>query len=786
MRVNRYDLYLDIDFRNLSFKGRVLIDLASNGDVVLNSVGLHIQRALSGGRDFPFEQKGDDLIIKTGPLQGLLEVEYTGRIQESLVGLYKAPYRDSYILTTQFEAANARRMFPCLDHPAHKAVFKLAVKVDADLDVISNMPAESERLEGERKVVSFQETPRMSTYLLYLGIGRFEQASESWEGKEILVATRPGTLSRCSFALEVAKKALSYYRAYFGIPYALPKLHLVAVPEFAAFAMENWGAVTFREAGLHVDEKSSLRTKKRVAEVVAHELAHMWFGNLVTMSWWSDLWLNESFATFMSYKALQDAYPEWKPWQDFMTRTSGALSRDGLKNTHPIRAEVSSPEEIEQIFDEISYSKGASVLRMIEAFIGEDSFRKGVSQFLTRFAYSNAAGDELWAALEEASSQQVRTIMKRWIETPGYPAVTVQEEKGRLKLRQSRFLLSGEAEAGVWPIPLTMNLDNRQETRLFDSEELEIEAKGLRSLNLNAGQAGFYRVHYQGLYGKVMKAPLSALERWGVASDAYAFFLAGKMPLREYLKIVERYGGEREFLPAYEVSGQLLHLYAILPKRFAPAMRAYHRMQVRSLERRRDEEGAMLRGIMAARLCRVDSLFANRLGRSFNRYDKVEPDMREAVAVAYAMSRQDYDGLLKAFREAPSDEEKTRLLGALTAFKDPALVALTLGLLLSGEVKRQDVGSAVAAASINPYTRDVVWRWLRTNIRRLEALYEGTGGLSRILLSVIPLLGIGRAREVEQFFSENRLRGAESGVRAGLEKLSIYEKMNRRLTLMKP
>src|SRR5439155_1967141 len=222
------------------------------------------------------------------------------------------------------------------------------------------------------------------------------------------------------FSFEVAKKALDYYESYFGLPYELPKLHQVAVPEFAYGAMENWGAITYREVLLHVDKDTSIRGRKAVARVVSHEIAHMWFGDLVTMKWWDDLWLNESFATFMGTKAVDDAYPQWNVWQDFVrTQTSGSMGRDGLRSTHPIRAQINDPKEIEELVDEISYGKGASILRMIEAFIGPDQFQKGVRKYLRRFRYSNARGCDLWDSLSEASGTNVDRIMDAWISKPG-------------------------------------------------------------------------------------------------------------------------------------------------------------------------------------------------------------------------------------------------------------------------------------------------------------------------------------------------------------------------------
>jgi len=778
MQVRSYDLFLDLDFQNLQFKGRVLIELESEGDVILNSIGLRILNSRADGKTFHFEQSGENLVIKTGPFKGTLEVEYAGSIPDLLVGIYRAPYNGAYIVTTQFEAAHARRMLPCIDHPDYKAEFKLTLKINKDLDAISNMPIESVEVEDDKKVVSFQKTPRMSTYLLYLGIGKFEEAKERLGDIDVIFATSIGKARKGQFALEAAKRSLEFYQSYFGISYMLPKVHLITVPEFAAGAMENWGAITFREAALEVDENSSFKTRRRVAEVVAHELAHQWFGNLVTMKWWNDLWLNESFATFMAYKVVDSAYPEWRAWQEFLvSQASGAMARDSLKNTHPIEVDITSPNEIEQIFDEISYGKGACILRMIEAYLGADDFRNGVNSYLTKHKFSNATGKDLWSSLEQVSGKHVERIMSEWIKKPGYPVVTAMMSKGKLILRQERFLLSGEYEKDVWPIPVTMKLDGESNKLLLDKEEIAIDIKDAKSLKLNVDHTGFYRVYCKGIYDLLWRSELSAFDRWALIFDAVAFLIAGKMHFSEYLSLVRRYYREQDYLPAREASDQLTFLYLIMPSRVAEISREFHRSQLKILEGKTDENSSILRSIMAGRLAMVDEAYAKELGTEFHEYEKVEPDMRGAVAIAYARAFSNLEEIVSRYRKSLSDEERSRLLDAMTSFKETSLVALSLGLALSGEVKRQDVGSMILAAAANPDARDLAWTWLKVNIGRLLKLYEGTGRLSRILLSVIPILGIGRVEEVERFFEENRIPEAEKGVEAGIEKLKIYDRL---------
>ncbi|MCJ7632860.1 M1 family metallopeptidase, partial [Candidatus Bathyarchaeota archaeon] len=765
------------------FLGKVNIDIESEGDIVLNSIGLTILQLSAGGKSINYEQKDDDLFIKTGSFKGILQIEYSGFIPDKLTGIYSAPYDNTYVVTTQFEAANARKMLPCVDHPGFKAEFRLTLKIDRDLDAISNMPEESVKVEGDKKVVVFQKTPKMSTYLLYLGVGKFEEMKDRLGKIDIIVATIPGKTSKGKFALEIAKKSIDFYQSYFGIPYMLPKVHLIAVPEFAAGAMENWGAIAFRETALFVDEKSDVKTKKRVVEVVAHELAHMWFGDLVTMKWWDDLWLNESFATLMAFKVVDTIQPEWETWQDFLkSETSGAMSRDSIKNTHPIEVPVKSPSEIEQIFDDISYGKGASVLRMVEAYIGAEDFRIGIRNFLNHYKFLNANGTDFWNALEEKSGNKLKIIANEWVRKPGYPIINVSLNKKKLILEQKRFLLSGEAE-DIWPIPIVMKLNGESKKLLLDKKEEIINVENLESLKLNIDQTGFYRVYYKGLYNLVWKSKLSTFDRWGIIFDALAFLVVGKISFLDYSKLVKRYYSEKCYLPALEVSDQMAFIYALMPSKIIEISKEFHRSQLKILENKCDENSIMLRGIFANRLTMLDEDYAKDLASRFRDIDQVEPDMKDAVTTAYARTQNAFEPIVKMYRESTSDEERIRLLSAMSSFKDTSLIALSHGFALSGEVKRQDIGTVILSSLRNPDAKELTWIWLKINIERLRSLFEGTGRLSQILLSAIPILGIGKVEEVEKFFNQNKVLGAENGIEAGLEKLKIYDGLVRKILL---
>jgi len=782
--VREYDLLLDVDFTGLKYGGKVTIDLASVGDVSLDAVGQQITTVTAGGKKVPFKHSGKVLEIQTGKFSGPLEIEFSSKVSDNFTGFYKASYGDGYILSTHLEAVQARKVLPCVDHPAFKAVFKVRVRTDANLSVISNMPIESETKEGQKKIVTFKKTPKMSTYLLYLGVGKFVQEKNRHGATELYAAyaDRPTGKINTEFSFDATRKVLDYYESYFGISFQLPKLHNVAVPEFAYGAMENWGAITYREILLHVDKDTSIRARKSVAHVIAHEVAHMWFGDLVTMKWWDDLWLNESFATFMDFKSTDRAYPEWKVWQDFVrTSTSGAMGRDALTKTHPIMAKVHDPEEIEELFDEISYGKGASILRMIEAYIGSENFKKGVAQYLQKFRYSNASGHDLWSSLQEASGTDVSRIMEGWISQEGFPVVKASLVDGRLTLEQERFLLTGGTSKQTWPIPVTMNVDGKTQSLLLDKKKAEVNLPTTpRSLKLNVDQTGFYVVQYNGkeLLDLVWKSGLSPLDRWGLISDAKASLLSGRTSFKEYIKLVEKYQNEEEYLPAVEVSDQLSFLYQIAPSKLIDTSRKFHSAGLRIFEGKKDDNSTTLKGIIAARLILLDDVYAKKAGSKLNELANVEPDMKRSVVMGYARSSNDYDGLVSGYTKSTTDEERLRYLEGLASFKTPELVARTLDFALSGKVKRQDVRNVILYATANPDARTAVWQWFKKNMAKLEEMYSGTAQFSIILREYFSIIGVGRLAEVEKFFSDHKAIGAD----IALERLRIYDQLARTIT----
>lgn len=785
MEVSSYDLFIDLDFQGLKFNGTLRVKLKTDQDIVLNAVALDVTRVNSNAKSFRFNQEKDDLKIESGPFDGVLQVEYAGRIPDSLTGIYRAPYENTYIITTHFEAAQARRMFPCVDRPDVKAEFKLTVKIDNDLEAISNMPIESQKVDGVKKVVVFGKTPRMSTYLLYLGVGKFQTHTSKVGNTDIILATTPGKTKLGAFAENEARMAIEFFNSYYKIPYALPKVHLIAVPEFAMGAMENWGAITFREILLLADANTSARGKMRSTMAIAHELAHQWFGDLVTMKWWDDIWLNESFATFMAYKALDLAHPEWRIWTNFFNGDPtvesmvGAMDQDSTESTHPIQVQVTSPDELEQIFDAISYGKGAHVLQMLEAYVGEQAFREGVQRYLSAHAYANATGSDLWSAIEGASGQPVQKIMSSWIQQPGFPVVTVSKSDGKLTLRQERFLISGgpDKEKFRWSIPVIIEVNNQRKNILMEGSDYEIVVDDLKSLRINPDRTGFYAVNYQGVDEVVWRSELSPYDRWGLLYDTFSFLLSGRTNFNQYLTTLTKFERETDTLPAQELSDQITLLYSLMPSNILGISKKIHRGLLETFKDSTDEKSLILEGLLASRLAVIDPDYAATLARNFDDYGKTSPDMRLAVATAYARSTNDLDGLTRMYRESSSDEDRIKFLQSMTTFSGEELVKRTLNFAISGEVKRQDVISVVTAATKNPEVKDMTWDWLKSNMGKLQELYQSTGLLSTVFMSIIPVLCVGRLSEAEDFFAKHPISDAGAGIKVGLEKLRAYDQL---------
>jgi tricorn protease interacting factor F2/3 len=800
VNVQAYYLDLKVDYRTLVFHGHLRIDgTPDGGELYLNSVGLRVTNAWAGPTPLAVrsEPAQEELILSgIPPGTSSVELDYEGTVlTDKLVGFYRSHYGDGYLLTTQLGPSEARRMLPCIDRPDRKAVFHVSVTAPKDLQVIFNTPARSTTESNGTRTTYFDPTPRMPTYLLYLGIGHFDTVRSQSGSVGLAAFAPPGRGSSGAYALGIAQKLLPEFERYYGIPYPLPKLDLVAVPEFWAGAMENWGAIAFSEMALLVDPGTSTFRRRGIAETTAHEMAHMWFGNLVTMKWWSDIWLNEAFATFMSYRILDRAFPDFESWNDFLPRWSGAAFRgDSLQSTHPIFQPVEDADQINQIFDDISYGKGASVLRMIERYLGEETFRKGVNTYLERFQYSNASHDDLWTALEDVSQTPVRRVMNEWISRPGVPVLVARVIGSRLTIDQRRFLYNGRHAAESWPIPVVARLDGVEQKILVEKPHTEIQLKTDEPPFLNVDASGFYRVLYDLHTLEQLRErflTLSGLDQWSLLHDLAPFVEAGDLDIAQYLEFLRLGESVTHFAVLSQFGRSNAALYTVLYDHpaFLEGYRSYLRAQTERLgiEPAAGEpatHGVTREGLLSQRVW-VDPEFARELANRYADYDRVNPEARDAIATAYVRTggAAEFDRVLERFRSATAEGEMFRLLGALTASRDPTLVERILQMAERKELLLSLLPVAIVGAARNPDARAVTWAWLQRNLDSFAESFRGTGRTSALLEVVLQRLGLGRETEVREFFQDRTVTEGSRGIANGLELLAAGLAFRKRLGL---
>ena len=837
VRPTRYALNLEPDLNTFKFDGYVSIDIEvseQTSEVVLNSAELDIHYGritLESGSSYratgvSFDEDREtatisfDSPIPAGTAQ--LGIDFTGELNDKLRGFYRSSYTDvdgnqRWMATTQFESTDARRAFPCWDEPAIKATFDVTLIVPEELEVISNTePVATTVGASGKKSVRFAETPIMSTYLLAFIVGDLACVQDRTDdGVLMRVWATRGNEDKGRFALETSMDLLDYFHEYFGVPYPLTKLDHIAIPDFAAGAMENWGAITYREVALLVDpENSSAGTREIVAAIVSHEMAHQWFGNLVTMEWWDDLWLNESFASWMGDKAVDYLHPEWDMWTQFLTHDTGsALNLDGLRNSHPIEQEVGNPAEIGQLFDAISYSKGGSILRMLEHYLGAEDFQKGLQIYIKRHEYANARTRDLWNALGEASGQPVAEIMDTWTSQTGYPVLdtTVRRSDDAVEvgLSQSRFLYDDvlgddEDDDTLWKVPITARTASNAEPvrELMDDAEATLSlspstfGQADEWIKVNPGQSGFYRVKYTDDEIERLKAPirnltLPAQDRLGLQSDAYALTKAGHIPASAYLNLAEAYSNETDPSVASDLAACLNALDNLLSdEEFYTAYQAFGRSIFKPIGERagwdaRDGEGhrdVLLRSTALGQLGRFDD--ADTLVEASRRFERYREDAAAVPAdlrsVTFSMAAQQgdqhlYDTMWELEQRATLQEEKMRFLGALCGFSDETLLQETLERSLNDDyVRSQDTIRVMVGVASNRSGRELAWQFLKDNWAEFDRRY-GEGGFAIMrLVSISSLFATQEKRqEVEEFFAANPVPAAERTIRQGLERMAI-------------
>jgi aminopeptidase N len=559
----RYAITLAPHLDTLTFDGQERIHLRvpkPTQTVTLNAADYTVTRAAVGANAATIKQDADTETVTLTFAKPLpagaadLELAWNGKLSDKLNGFYHAESEGKRYAFTDFEPTDARRAFPCFDEPALKAKYQMTAVIDPAHVAISNTPVVSEKVDAQKKLktVKFAETPRLSTYLVALAVGPLVESHTTSGKTPIRVFTTPGKAKLAAFALKSAAELLPFYEQYFGVPYAYGKLDLVAVPDFEAGAMENAGAIFFRESSLLADERSAPDQQRRVAMIIAHEVAHQWFGDLVTMQWWDDVWLNEAFATWAETRAESVVHPEWEAWLEFGKGALGAMLMDSLTATHPIRMPVATPEQAHQQFDGITYQKGAAVLRMLERWVGEETWRKGVSDYLHAHAEGNATGEDLWRAVGAVAKQPVSEVAKSWLERGGHPLVTAtarcQGGKTELALEQGKDGNGGSNEP--WLIPLCTRTPAGTSCGLMKAQkETRVVADSCQPwVVANAGTGGFYRVRYDAetlhALGRTAEKNLEPVERLQLVADEAALMRDGRAPLTAYLELASQLRGE--------------------------------------------------------------------------------------------------------------------------------------------------------------------------------------------------------------------------------------------------
>jgi puromycin-sensitive aminopeptidase len=816
VRPRAYDAELSIDPAGPRFSGRlrVTLDVArATEELVLHAAELEIGEValVANGRTqapaaLRLVPASETLVLRfAAPVpvgEAVLSLAWTGAVNSGLRGLYRA---GPGLVATQFEAADARRVFPCFDEPSFKAPWKLAVEVPRGVPVLSNGRAVSEEERGERRRVVFAETPPLPTYLVAVVAGGVE-AFPAVTSRAVPVRTwaTPEKLPLTGFGQDVAVEVLPRLEEYFGVPYAFGKLDQVGLPEFEAGAMENAGLITFREVALLLDPATaSLAQKKRVAEVVTHELAHQWFGNWVTMEWWDDLWLNEAFATWMAFKIVDAWNPGWRVWLEFDQGKAGALQLDALRSTHPIHAEIRSVAEAGEAFDLITYEKGGAVLRMIESYLGAERFRDGIRLYMRRHGKGNTVADDLWSALAEASREPVVELAHAWIGQPGFPLVSVSRAGRTLRLSQRRFFsdpadAAAEAEA-TWPVPMVLRLgvNGRVEERrvLLEGKTAEVALEAEPDFVLaNGGGTGFYRVAYDAAGLAAVRRSLPALapsERIQLLSDEWALVRAGAREVGDLLDLCAAFQGEVDHavldelvarLSAIEhrlvADGDRPALQRVVAGLFRPALAATGWDPAAA-----EGDEVRLRRAAAVRALGLVARDPEVIREATARLDRWLAGDRAALEAnlhdaAVAMAARGGDGArqerLRALARTETDPAfRRRYLMALASFEDPGLAAAGLELLFAPDaVPLQDTAFYLGSLFGNRVGRDAALARLRSEWDRFYGRIRGAPMLMRRVVEALgSFVDRRQLAEVEAFLAAHPLEESRQAIAQTLDRL---------------
>ena len=831
-----YSIRIVPNIDKLTFNGTETVKVDVHKPVrrlVLNALELEIREASLDGKPLSKSaikiEKERELLILALPSElaagdHTLALSFSGKINQQGQGLFYMRYQEQgspaaaekkTMLGTQFEATDARRFFPCWDEPAFRARFQLSVVVPENWLAVSNMPIESEKKIAGGKEVCFAATPPMSSYLNVFVAGELDLIESRSGQTQIRVITTKGKAELGRYALEVTAQILQYYNDYFGVPYPLPKLDQIALPGGFGGAMENWGGITYYESALLFDPKnSSAKTKQVIYEVIAHETAHMWFGDLVTMAWWDNLWLNEGFASWMGSKCTAHFNPQWEVWLQRSvprdpTRRAGipkeaAMEGDARSTTHPIQQRIATETEANSAFDDITYKKGQSFLRMLESFLGEDVFRDGIHSYIAAHKYSNTTTADLWNALSEASKKPIGEIAAGWTEQPGFPVIRVEREgDGKVQLTQERFTVNFKSAPPLeWKIPLTYSVVDEAPATLLMTGKIETlqNIPADRELKLNVNGAGNYRVEYDEPSWKLLLEVLPKLgveDRVNLLSDAWALVQAGRAPVSLYFGLVGKLPASAELAECEQIINVLDFINRLLvnsPERkdFQRCARSLLRPRFETLGWEPKERELRAAGNLRASLINAlgdlnDPEIIAGCRERFEKYlanpASLAPDLRPSVlaVVGRYADEKTWSRLHELGLKTTSIEEKQNYYSALAESIESRLVKKTLPIALTDELPTSRAIFLVPAVARDSGHADIAWEFAKANMKTLLAKTDAAGA-NRYAASLFTFFSdTSRADELRSYAKANLPPASAPEVAKVLDEVQFRGEFKKRL-----
>ncbi len=767
-----YDIYLEPNLETFKFEGICEASLHSDesvSKVVMNSLELNYhsielltQNKSEEIKDFKLDVENQEIELKLPfKVEGDFRIKfmYTGEHNDKLAGFYRSKYfvdnEERYVVVTQFQANDARRAFPCFDIPGKKATFDIRFLTEKKYMTISNMPIVKEEEKGDKKLVTFDRTPKMSTYLVFFGVGEFDYIEKQHKDKLFRVIASPGKPQKHGqFALDFGIKVVDFDEEYFDQPYPLPKLDQIATPDFAAGAMENWGAILYREnALLHYEGMTSKSQENSILSVIAHEIAHQWFGNLVSPETWKYLWLNESFATFFATRVVDHYYPEKHIFDYFVMdtglprgarSTSGVMDWDSMIKTSPIEIEGDAAISFTAKTVPILYSKGGSILRQVEYFLGQDDFRKGLRAYFKKHAFGVTKSNNLWESLEEATGKPIVKMMESWVLQEGIPIVNIVHEGNQLRFSQKRFTYLSSDSKMLWVVPVTLNLykDNKLLERRkfsFDGQSHTETVPSFDTFTLNEDFSGFYRINYPSdLIAShselVRNKTINSKDRFGLEDNLFALLKAKKISLDQYLEFADSFSDESSHLGIFSVASHLHYIYDLLEdgevkekvKKFGTTFlqKVFSRIGYSP----KDDEGmgiSIIRGSLLYIAIKMGLEEAKRF--ALGEFEKlkagkaVSADLRSVLFAVGAEFTNDYDWLMKQFKSPSSETEFIYSINALCSLSDKNLLEDVMGLVFT-DIPSRNRGVAISRLTRNEVVRKDIWEWYIANLDSFEAL----------------------------------------------------------------